>query len=128
MKNKNIIIIVLIVIVVLLSFMCLFLYLKNEYNDEFNDDRYENNNHIENNQNGSTTPENKNYISSDSALQIALDSLKINKTDIHDYGVELENKYGTAVYEIDFKYDYYEYEFYIDATTGDILHSFKEWD
>ena len=56
------------------------------------------------------------YISKEKALSIALESAKLNQNDIYDI----------SVYEIDFDYQRYEYEYYIDATSGEILHSFKE--
>ncbi len=66
------------------------------------------------------------YISKEKALSIALESAKLNQNDIYDISVEFDYKYGKTVYEIDFDYQRYEYEYYIDATSGEILHSFKE--
>ena len=62
------------------------------------------------------------------ALQKALNSLNISQNNIYDLSNELDYKYGQTVYEIEFKYDGYEYEFYIDAETGNIVKSFKERD
>ena len=42
--------------------------------------------------------------------------------------IELEDKFGSIVYEITFNSGVHEYEYYIDAMTGDILHSYKEID
>ena len=67
-------------------------------------------------------------LSKEEALDIALKDIQTEKADVHDISIELERKYGKVVYEIDFDYQYYEYEYYIDATTGEILHSFKEYD
>lgn len=66
------------------------------------------------------------YISKEKALSIALESAKLSQNDIYDISVEFDYKYGKTVYEIDFDYQRYEYEYYIDAASGEILHSFKE--
>ena len=42
--------------------------------------------------------------------------------------IELDYKYGKKVYEVSFDYQYHEYEYYIDASNGDIVHFFKERD
>ena len=70
------------------------------------------------------------YISRDKALQTALNNLNISKNSIYDLDIELENKvrYKKVVYEVSFDYNNYEYEYYIDATSGKILDSFKSRD
>ncbi len=70
------------------------------------------------------------YISRDKALQTALNSLNVSKNSIYDLDIELENKarYQKVVYEVSFDYNNYEYEYYIDATSGKILDSFKSRD
>lgn len=76
-----------------------------------------------------TTNTNENqYISKEQALQIALDNIGLKQSDIYDLSIERDYKYGETVYEIDFDYQQYEYEFYIHAKTGEIIHSFKERD
>ena len=70
---------------------------------------------------------NSTYITKEEALNIALKHAKLERNSIYDISVEFDYKYGKTVYEIDFDYQKYEYEYYIDATTGDILHQFKEW-
>ena len=62
------------------------------------------------------------------ALNIVLKELNVNERDLYDLDIELENKYGKVLYEIDFKYNMYEYEYYIDASSGEVIHSFKEFD
>ncbi len=67
-------------------------------------------------------------IDQEKALEIALKDLKMKQNEIFDLDIELENKYGSVVYEVSFNSGIHEYEYYIDATTGKILHSFKEID
>lgn len=78
-------------------------------------------NHVSENQSSS-------YIGKDKALSIVLNHANVSKNNIFDLDIELERKYGSVVYEIDFKYNKYEYEYYVDATSGKIIHSFKEID
>ena len=120
--NKNLIIIILSVIIVLLLFISAFMYLKIEYIDDKEDLQMPNINDT------TTNADKSNYISSNEALDIVLESLSISKNNIYDLSNELDYKFGTMVYEIDFKYNNYEYEFYINAQTGEILKSFRERD
>ena len=69
-----------------------------------------------------------NYISRENALKVALDDAKINQKDIHDIDVELDYKYNQIVYEVNFDYQQYEYEYYINAENGNIVKSFKQID
>lgn len=96
---------------------------QNNSNQQSSDNSQINDNTIENNQNN-----NSEYIGKDKALEIVLDHANLNKNNLYDLDIELERKYSSVVYEIDFKYDRYEYEYYIDATSGEIIHSFKEID
>ena len=92
-------------------------------NNQTTEDKNNNGNSTSNN---STTS--KNYISRDKALSIAVSHAKVNQNNIYDVDIELDYKYGQEVYEIDFNYQGYEYQYYIDALKGNILHSFKERD
>lgn len=91
----------------------------------------ENTNTTENVTNENTTntnnPETK-IISRDQAIEIVCNDLKIKREDMLDLDAERDYKYGQNVYEIDFKYDRLEYEYYISENTGSIVHSFKERD
>ena len=86
------------------------------------------NNSTSNNSTSNNSTTSKNYISRDKALSIAVSHAKVNQNNIYDIDIELDYKYGQEVYEIDFNYQGYEYQYYIDALKGDILHSFKERD
>lgn len=117
-NKKNIILPILLVVIALLVFIIVILIMKTNLNTK----PYENNFRIDNNTN------NNNYLSKEEALNIALNNEKINQSDIHDLSVELDYKYNQTVYEIDFNYMEFEYEYYIDAVNGEIIHSFKERD
>ncbi len=123
---------ILLVIIVILLVIILVICLKKDSNLSGSNNNYnyseDTNQEINDNTINNAEGNNNNYISRDKALTIALDSLKINKSAIYDVNIELEKKYGEAVYEIDFNYNRYEYEVYVDAVNGKILHSFKEFD
>lgn len=129
-KKNNLIIILLSVIVLLLVMICVALYLKMEHLDDKDDYNAPqiNNNYDNGYDDHDDIKYDDNYISSTEALKIALDNLNINENNIYDMSSDLDYKYGKTVYEIEFKYDRNEYEFYIDAATGEILRSFKERD
>ncbi len=122
MKKGNIIIICLCIIIVILLGVCIGLYVNSKVLEE-NRENYREpiDYNVENNNSN-------NYISNNEAILIALNSLNINQNDVYDLDSELDYKYGTNVYEIDFKYNGFEYDFYIDAKTGEIIKSFKERD
>lgn len=136
-KNKTILIILAIIIAILVI-ISIFLYAKLEavddrddhsgYTTNQNNNVNNDNSSINNDNNISDNNNNSNYISKDEALEKALNSLNISQSNIYDLSNELDYKYGQTVYEIEFKYDGYEYEFYIDAETGNIVKSFKERD
>ena len=109
-KKKNslkIIIGLLVVIIILLVGFIIFFIdefidekeeIKNLYNhDSIKSDDY-------NSDYNATNNTNKNYISKENALKIALDDAKINQNDIHDIEVELDYKYNQTVYEVTFNY------------------------
>ncbi len=82
-----------------------------------------NTNPIQNN--GSTTT----FISEADARNIALQHAKATTGSfITDYELELKNKKGIFIYEIEFKFGGFEYEYKINATTGEIITYEREWD
>ncbi len=111
-KNNHIVTILLSIMIVLLVIILIIVLVKDSKKD-------------------SNTPnykETNNYIGKDKALDIALEHAKLKESEVYDLSIELEDKYNARVYEIDFNYKNYDYEYYVDALTGDILHSFKEID
>ncbi len=140
-KNNNILIIVIVAIVllaVIVVTMSLTLFkkmdeLEGEYrHGEYNyDDYYRDDEQIDNDKDKDQSEqqeENNGYITRQKALDIALENLNLKQSDVYDINCELDYKYGTTVYEVEFKSGRYEYEFYINAKTGKIIKSFKERD
>ena len=69
-----------------------------------------------------------NYITIEKALALALEGAGLARENVWDIDVELEKKFGQIVYEVSFDAGQYEYEYYINAETGEIIKSFKEID
>ena len=107
------------VLVIILAGTSIFFYLKAEHLEDVIDNELDYR---------STNPEASGYISKEQALNIVLDNLNITQNDIYDLSIELDYKYNTTVYDIDFKYNRYEYDYYLDAKTGEIIKSFHEKD
>lgn len=72
--------------------------------------------------------ENATYISSSEALGIALAHAGLREEDVKGASSEPDVENGKTVYEIEFNHGGYEYEYKIDAITGEILHTEKERD
>jgi len=68
------------------------------------------------------------FITESDVLLSALDHAGVNAESAYDLSVELDNDHGRAVYEVEFKADGYEYEYEINASTGEILKFDKEKD
>ena len=71
------------------------------------------------NYNNTTTT--NDYIGVDKAREIVLNHAGLNSSDVRFSKVELDIDYHIATYEIEFYHDYYEYDYEIDAVTGEIL-------
>lgn len=74
------------------------------------------------------TASDKAYIGKISAKEIALKHVGAKESDITQYECELDYENGVMVYEIDFSFNGYEYEYDINALTGEIVNSDKELD
>ena len=69
------------------------------------------------------------YIGEESALSSALSHAQLNKSDISHLTINLDHKDGSAfVYDVDFVCDGYEYDYDIDAVTGEVIKQEKELD
>ena len=68
---------------------------------------------------GSTSD--KAYIGAERAKSIALSHASLAETAVFDLDCELDYEYGRMVYEVDFDANGAEYEYEIDAKSGDIL-------
>ena len=67
-------------------------------------------------------------ISSNKALKIALEHAGADRSNVTRIEVELDREHGTLVYEVEFKFNGYEYDYEIDAATGRILNHKSEPD
>ena len=137
-KNKDTLIGVLIGIIIVLVIGCIVMVIKEERLEE----KYDNQNYVDNSntninsdedisgniQENTTGVTNDKYISKQDAINIALKDLKLTEKDVYDLEVELERKYNNTVYEVNFDYKNLDYEYYINATNGNIVKSFSELD
>ena len=68
-------------------------------------------------------------ITQDQALAVALEHVNLTRDSI-DYvkKIEMDYEHGRKIYEIEFYKGGMEYEFDVDAVTGRILKSKRDWD
>lgn len=71
--------------------------------------------------NNSNTTTTNDYIGIERAKEIVLNHAGLNSNDVTFHKVELDVDYSIATYEIEFYYQYFEYEYELNATTGEIL-------
>lgn len=102
-----------------------------EYDDEY-DDEYdydgEGNAKGSNHDGSSKDKSSAKYIGSEKAIAIALSDAGLAKKNVRITKAELDNDDGTMVYEIEFVSKGMEYEYDIDAVSGDILKKEAEYD
>lgn len=77
---------------------------------------------LENVTSSGTTSE-KEYIGKEKAKQIALNKAKLKEKDIKNLDIEFDLDKGIFVYEVEFDYGNKEYEYDINAITGEIVKS-----
>ena len=65
-------------------------------------------------------------ITREEALAAALADAGLAETDVYDIGIELERRISSAYYEVDFETASTEYEYDVDAFTGEILRNHTE--
>ncbi len=74
-------------------------------------------------------PANTEYIGVDSAKTIAFENAGVSSEElIKDLDVELDRELANAVYEVSFDFEGYEYEYDIDAVSGEIVRNHRELD
>ena len=73
-----------------------------------------------------TQPSEPPKMNKDDAKQAALDHAGVKEEHAQNHRCELDEGGEKPVYEVEFKHDGYEYEYKIDAHTGEIVHSKKE--
>lgn len=66
------------------------------------------------------------YIGRDAALQLALRDAGVSPAAIREKDVEFERNRNGAWYDIDFEVPGMEYEYSLDAVTGEILYRYSE--
>ena len=69
-----------------------------------------------------------NYITQETAKATALNHAGVKESDVLFFKNEFDRDDGKAVYEIEFKHGAYEYEYEIDALTGEVIKSEKDID
>lgn len=67
------------------------------------------------------TPEVGEYISEEAAKEIAFNHANVDEADVTNLRVRLEEDDNKVYYEVDFNHAGYEYDYDIDAITGDII-------
>ena len=72
------------------------------------------------NSSNNTTVDNG-YIGVERAKQVAAEHAGLNISDVVFSKAELDVDYNISTYEIEFYYNYSEYDYEIDAVTGEIL-------
>jgi uncharacterized membrane protein YkoI len=72
---------------------------------------------------GSGSASDSAYIGKDAVLAIALNAAGLTAEQVTGVEVELDYKKGAMIYEVEFESDATEYEYKIDAATGEILKS-----
>ncbi len=63
----------------------------------------------------------KAYIGADAAAQVAYAHAEITQTDVNGLEVEFDHEDGRMVYDVEFYAGGYEYEYEIDASTGEVV-------
>lgn len=93
----------------------------------YSDGQTQSGNDATNNHQGTTRVSGQ-YIGENNAKTAALSHAGVSANAVRQFDCELDSDNGRAVYEIDFLYNSKEYEYEIDAYTGDILHWESERD
>ena len=70
----------------------------------------------------------KKYIGKEAAINAALTHAGLERAKVRDLQCELDRENGVMVYEVEFESGLYDYEYDIDAATGKVLKSKKEFD
>ena len=60
-------------------------------------------------------------IGKDRALAIALEDAGLSRADVRDVEVDFEREYGLSFYELSFEQGFKDFEYRIDAASGEIL-------
>lgn len=69
-----------------------------------------------------------NIISPEDAIKKVLYAAGLSSKNVSDVQVEFDDNNGNYRYEVEFYYNGYEYEYKIDAISGNIIESYKKID
>lgn len=70
----------------------------------------------------------KSYVGEEKAKTAALKHAGLKESDLNFYRCEMDYENGRLVYELDFVANGYDYDYEINAKTGDVVKYDKEWD
>ena len=70
----------------------------------------------------------KSYIGINQAKQTALNTAGVSESNIFNLEIELDYEYNIMIYEVSFDYNGVEYEYEINAATGEIINDNTEYD
>lgn len=73
-------------------------------------------------------PQQNSYIGVERARDIACRHAGVSPDQIYKLEVEMDHEWGRTIYEVEFKHGRYEYDYHIDATTGEVLKAKREYD
>ena len=68
------------------------------------------------------------YVGREKAKETALSHAGVKEADVRELDVEMDYEYKVMVYEVEFASGEYEYDYAIDAKSGEVLHSHREYD
>lgn len=71
-------------------------------------------------------PKSADYIGRDRAVSAALENAGLSASAVHSLQCELQRDEGRTIYDVEFHYDGFEYEYEIDALTGRIIEFDKD--
>ena len=69
----------------------------------------------------------ENIITKDEAKAAVLKHAGLAESDVKRFDIELDRERNGLVYEVDFDAGKYEYEYEVDAVTGEVLRNHKEY-
>ncbi len=69
-----------------------------------------------------------NFLSEDEIRAIVFNHAGVNANDVREFEIELDDEHGIRVYEVEFKAGNIEYDYVVNAVTGEIIKSETEVD
>jgi len=99
--------------------------------DRYDDDKYDDDEDADQHQESNDPPaasETPSYIGENAAFSAALSHAGVSESNVREKEVKLDKDDGRVVYEIEWKSDRTEYDYEVDAITGQILKAEKDID